>query len=71
MLISGIILGLVLGLLAGGSIANLAAVRLRWVGLLMFAVILRFGTEYGLIQGSGVIETFRLPLFVSSFALLL
>jgi MFS family permease len=70
-LIGGILVGLVLGLLAGGSIANLAAVRLRWVGLLMFAVILRFGTEFGLIQGSGVVETFRLPLFVISFVLLL
>ena len=71
MLIGGIGLGLVLGLLAGGSIANLAAVRLRWVGLLMFAVILRFGTEYGLIQGSGLVETLRLPLFGTSFGLLL
>ena len=32
MLIGGIVAGLVLGLLAGGSLANLAAVRLRWVG---------------------------------------
>jgi MFS family permease len=70
-LIGGIVFGLILGLLAGGSIANLAAVRLRWVGLLMFAVILRFGTEFGLIQGSGVIEALRLPLFVTSFVLLL
>jgi len=70
-LISGIVVGLVLGLLAGGSVANLAAVRLRWVGLLMFAVILRFGTEFGLIQGSAAVETFRLPLFVISFVLLL
>ena len=52
MLMGGIVLGLVLGLLAGGSIGNLASVRLRWVGLLMFAVILRFGTEFGLIRGS-------------------
>jgi MFS family permease len=70
-LIGGIVVGLLLGLLAGGSIANLASVRLRWVGLLMFAVILRFGTEFGLIQGSGVIEALRLPLFVTSFVLLL
>jgi len=53
-LIGGILAGLILGLLAGGSLTNLAAVRLRWVGLLMFAVILRFGTEFLLIRGSDV-----------------
>ncbi|HLO35046.1 MAG TPA: DUF5317 domain-containing protein, partial [Candidatus Deferrimicrobium sp.] len=71
MLIGGIVLGLVLGLLAGGSILNLATVRLRWVALLMFAVILRFGTEWLLIRGNDVVETLRLPLFVTSFVLLL
>jgi MFS family permease len=70
-LIGGIVLGLVLGLLAGGSVANLAAVRLRWVAVLMFAVILRFGTEWLLIRGSGIVETYRLPLFAISFVLLL
>ena len=71
MLIGGIVAGLVLGLLAGGSLANLAAVRLRWVALLMFAVILRFGTEWLLIRGNGLAEAFRLPLFLISFVLLL
>ncbi len=71
MLIGGIVFGLVLGLIAGGSIGNLAKVELRWVGLLMFAVILRFGTEFGLLQGNSAVETFRLPLFALSFVLLL
>ena len=71
MLIGGIVFGLILGLLAGGSVANLATVRLRWVAVLMFAVILRFGTEWLLIRGSGLAETFRLPLFAISFVLLL
>ena len=71
MLIGGIVAGLVLGLAAGGSITNLASVRLRWVALLMFAVILRFGTELLLIRGNGLAETLRLPLFVTSFVLLL
>jgi DHA3 family macrolide efflux protein-like MFS transporter len=70
-LIGAILAGLILGLLAGGSITNLAAVRLRWVALLMVAVILRFGTELLLIRGNDVAETFRLPLFVISFGLLL
>lgn len=71
MLVGGILVGLLLGLLAGGSIVNLAAVRLRWVALLMFAVILRFGTELLLIRGNDIVETLRLPLFVISFGLLL
>ncbi|MEA2525168.1 MAG: hypothetical protein QOF73_2395, partial [Thermomicrobiales bacterium] len=71
MLIGGIVFGLVLGLLAGGSIGNLGSVRLRWVGILMFAVILRFGTEFGLIQGNAFIDTFRLPLFMTAFVMLL
>ncbi|MBA2719626.1 MAG: MFS transporter [Chloroflexi bacterium] len=71
MLIGGIAFGLVLGLLAGGSLANLAAVRLRWVGVLMIAVILRFGTEWFLNRGNGFIEAVRLPLFFLAFVLLL
>ena len=71
MLIGGILAGLILGLLAGGSVTNLAAVRLRWVALLMVAVILRFGTELLLIRGNDLVELLRLPLFVISFGLLL
>jgi MFS transporter, DHA3 family, macrolide efflux protein len=70
-LIGGIVLGLTLGLLAGGSMNNLAAVRLRWVGVLLFAVILRFGTEWLLIRGNTVVETLRTPLFLIAFVLLL
>src|SRR5512138_2591669 len=71
MLIGGIALGLGLGLVAGGSLANLASVRLRWVAVLLFAVILRFATEFLLIRGVGIVETLRLPLFVGAFVLLL
>jgi MFS family permease len=70
-LIGGILAGLVLGLLGGGSLANLASVRLRWISILLFAVILRFATEFLLIRGNAVVETFRLPLFAVAFALLL
>jgi len=70
-LIGGIVFGLVLGLLAGGSIGNLSNVRLRWVAILMFAVILRFATEWLLIHGNALVEALRLPLFVFAFALLL
>jgi len=67
----GVVLGLILGLLAGGSLDNLVAVRLRWIGLLFIAAVIRFGTEFGLIQGIGFAETFRFPLFVLAYGLLL
>jgi MFS family permease len=70
-LIGGIVAGLVLGLAAGGSLANLAGVRLRWVAALLVAVILRFATEWLLIQDVAFVETFRLPLFLLAFVLLL
>jgi DHA3 family macrolide efflux protein-like MFS transporter len=70
MLIGGIILGLVLGLLAGGSLANLASIRLRWVGILFLAVLLRFGTEAALARGIPLADALRLPLLTTSFSLL-
>ncbi len=69
MLIGGILLGLIAGLLAGGSILNLASVRLRWVAILFLAVVIRFGTEATL--GIGIVESLRLPLFGGAFGLLL
>ena len=71
MLVLGIFFGLTLGLLGGGSLGNLALVRLRWVAVLLFAVILRFATEYLLIRGVGLVDTLRLPLFALAFGLLL
>ena len=67
----GIILGLVLGLLAGGSLINLSSVRLRWVSLIATAVIVRFGTEAALLAGVPLIDTLRLPLLAASFGILL
>ena len=71
MLIGGILLGLVLGLLAGGSLRNLAEIRLRWASLLVVAVILRFGTEAALGAGIDIVEALRLPLLAAAFAILL
>lgn len=71
MLIGGILLGLILGLVAGGSITNLAAVRLRWIGVLFLAVAVRFGTEAAIAAHVDVVQTLRLPLFGLSFGLLL
>ena len=71
MLIGGIALGLILGLLVGGSITNLASVRLHRIGILVAAVILRFGTEILLNQGVPIAETLRVPLLAAAFGLLL
>lgn len=71
MLIGGIVLGLVVGLLAGGQITNLAAVRLRWVAILFLALLIRYATEAGLSAGIDAVEALRLPLFASAFGLLL
>ena len=71
MLIGGILLGLILGLLAGGSIGNLASTRLRWIGLLFLAVVVRFATEWAIGSGNETAQALRLPLFGLSFGLLL
>jgi MFS family permease len=71
LLISGIVLGLILGLLAGGSFGNLASIRLRHAWLLVIAVIVRYATEALLNAHLPLVETLRLPLLTSSFALLL
>jgi MFS family permease len=71
MLIGGILLGLLLGLLAGGRLRNLAEIRLRWTGLLVAAVILRFATEAALNAGIGAAEALRLPLLATAFVVLL
>ena len=71
MLIGGILLGLVVGLLAGGRLANLAHIQLRWSWLLVTAVVVRFATEAALNAQVGVIEALRLPLLATAFGLLL
>src|SRR5436305_2655481 len=71
MLITGIALGLLLGLLAGGSLNNLASIQLRRTGLLVAAVLVRFTTEFLLGSGIPAIEPVRLPLYAASFGLLL
>jgi MFS family permease len=71
MLIGGILLGLLLGLIAGGRIQNLAEIRLRWTWLLVVAVVVRFGTEAALGAHVGIVETLRLPLLTGAFVALL
>ncbi len=71
MLILGVALGLIAGLAVGGSLENLLSVRLRWIGLLFLAAIVRFGTEYALLNNVAIAQDLRLPLFAGSYALLL
>ena len=67
MLIGGIVLGLLMGLLAGGTLANLATIRLRTTWLLLVAVILRYGTQLLLEANVAPIEALRLPLLAAAF----
>lgn len=71
MLIGGVAVGLLLGLLAGGRLDNLASIRLRFLPLLFLGVILRFGTEIGLAYGIDAVESLRVPLLALAYGLLL
>ncbi len=71
MLIAGIALGLILGLLVGGRLSNLAEVRLRYVPLIALAVMLRFATETLLSADTAIVEALRLPLLATAFVMLL
>ncbi len=73
MLIGGIALGLIAGFLARGSFANLVenTRRLRWLAVLIFGAIVRFGTEIALNAGVPAADALRLPLFGIAFGLLL
>ena len=71
MLITGIALGLVLGLLLGGRLENLANIRLRFLPLLFVAVIFRFAVEAALGFGLPLAEALRMPLLALAYGLLL
>src|SRR4051794_21910814 len=71
MLIVSLLLGLVLGLLAGGRLENLANVRLRFVQLLFLGLVLRYATQFAIESGNAPVDALRLPLFAAGFALLL
>ncbi len=69
MLLIGAVLGLVVGLLAGGRLDALLYVRLRYLALLIGALFLRFGTQILIAQGVAVVDLLRLPLYAASFLL--
>jgi len=70
-LIGALVAGIVLGLLAGGRLDNLASVRLRLVQALFLGLLLRYATQYLIETGSDPAQALRLPLFAAGFLLLL
>jgi DHA3 family macrolide efflux protein-like MFS transporter len=70
-IILGLLFGIVAGVLAGGRMVRLIDVRLRWMGLIFLALILRFGTEIAISNGVALADTLRLPLYGGAFGLLI
>ena len=70
MLFVAVVLGLVAGLLAGGSLRNLLSAQLRFGALIIGGLLLRVLTQWGLDQGIEIVDTLRVPLFATSFGLL-
>ena len=62
MILFGIILGLVLGAVAGRSLNGLFEIRLRWISLIFLALALRIGTQVAIAGGVQLAADFRLPL---------
>jgi MFS family permease len=69
-IILGLLLGIVAGVLAGGRMVRLIDVRLRWMGLIFLALVLRFGTEIAISNGVALADALRLPLYGGAFGLL-
>lgn len=62
----GVFLGLALGLIAGGQLDNLIAIRLRWLPLLVFAAAARFGLD-ALLSAGAVPDGLRLWLVIITY----
>lgn len=69
LLIAGLA-GVVAGLAAGGRIANLVSVQLRYGLLILIALVIRYGTQGLIEQGVGIVDQLRLPLLSLGFGLL-
>jgi MFS family permease len=69
-IVPGLLIGLVAGLLVGRSPRRLLDIRLRWVGLILLAVLIRLGTQWAIGNGFDLVATLRLPLYVTGFGLL-
>ncbi|MFN8519274.1 MAG: MFS transporter [Chloroflexota bacterium] len=69
MLLIGAVAGLVVGLAAGGRLDSLLSVRLRYLALLVAALVVRFGTSWLVADGVGLVDALRLPLYGAAFGL--
>jgi MFS family permease len=69
-IVIGLVGGLILGLIAAGKIGRLIDVRLRWAGLILLAVLVRFGTQVAIADGVDLAEQLRLPLYGGAFGVL-
>jgi len=69
--LTAMVIGGALGLLAGGRIEHLANVRLRWIGVLLVGLFLRFGIGAAVDAGIGQVQSWRLPLYDLAFVLVL
>ena len=59
MLIGGIVLGLVLGLLVGGRLEHLAAIRLRLVQAIFLGFLIRIATQFAIEGGNAPADAIR------------
>ena len=71
MLLISLVIGLALGVAAGGNILNLASVRMRLLQLLFLGLLVRYATQYAIEIGIAEADTYRLFLFGGGFLLLL
>ncbi len=71
MLLVGIALGLVLGLLNGGRLGNIALVRFRWAALVFLAVLVRYGAEALITRGFEPAIGLQVPLLTGASVILL
>lgn len=71
MLVIAASLGIIGGLLAGGRIANLLSVRLRFGLLILAALVLRYATQALLQRDIAIVDTLRVPLFGLAFGILI
>src|SRR5215212_2078567 len=71
MLLISLVIGMALGVAAGGNILNLASVRMRLLQLLFLGLVVRYATQYLIENGVTLANDLRLPLFALGFLLLL
>jgi MFS family permease len=71
MLFIAVTVGVVAGLLAGGRISNLLSAQLRFGALIVAGLVLRVATQWLIDQGVDIVDQLRLPLYATSFGLLL